>query len=47
MVRWSGQYFDHTGFSPEAIAIEVDHRLRGEHAVEVLNRPVRKRGAPN
>ena len=33
-------------FSREAIAIEVDHRLRGEHVVEVLDRLVRKRGAP-
>jgi putative transposase len=33
-------------FSREALAIEVGHRLRGEHVVEVLNRLVRKRGAP-
>jgi transposase-like protein len=33
-------------FSREALAIEVDHRLRGEHVVEVLNRLVSKRGAP-
>jgi putative transposase len=33
-------------FSREGLAIEVGHRLRGEHVVEVLNRLVRKRGAP-
>jgi len=33
-------------FSREALAIEVGHRLRGEHVVEVLNRLVRQRRAP-
>ena len=33
-------------FSREALAIEVGHRLRGEHVVEVLNRLVRQRTAP-
>jgi len=33
-------------FSREALAIEVGQRLRGEHVVEVLNRIVRRRGAP-
>lgn len=33
-------------FSREALAIEVGHRLRGEHVVEVLNRLTRQRGAP-
>jgi len=33
-------------FSREALAIEVGQRLRGEHVVEVLNRLVRRRGAP-
>ena len=33
-------------FSREALAIEVGRRLRGEHVVEVLNRIVRRRGAP-
>lgn len=34
-------------FSREALAIEVGHRLRGEHVVEVLNRLVRQRRAPH
>ncbi len=34
-------------FSRESLAIEVGQRLRGEHVVEVLNRLVRQRGAPN
>ena len=34
-------------FSREGLAIEVGHRLRGEHVVDVLNRLVRRRGAPN
>jgi putative transposase len=33
-------------FSREALAIEVGQKLRGEHVVEVLNRLVRRRGAP-
>ena len=33
-------------FSREGLAIEVGHRLRGEHVVDVLNRLVRSRGAP-
>lgn len=33
-------------YSREALAIEVGHRLRGEHVVEVLNRLVGLRGAP-
>ena len=33
-------------FTREGLAIEVGHRLRGEHVVEVLNRLVRQRGAP-
>jgi putative transposase len=33
-------------FSREGLAIEVGHRLRGEHVVDVLNRLVRRRGAP-
>lgn len=33
-------------FSREALAIEVGQRLRGAHVVDVLNRLVRKRGAP-
>jgi putative transposase len=33
-------------FSREGLAIEVGHRLRGEHVVDVLNRLVRCRGAP-
>ena len=33
-------------FSREALAIEVGHRLRGEHVVDVMNRLVRTRGAP-
>jgi putative transposase len=33
-------------FSREGLAIEVGQRLRGEHVVVVLNRHVRKRGAP-
>lgn len=33
-------------FSREALAIEVGQRLRGEHVVQVLNRLVRRRGAP-
>jgi len=33
-------------FSREGLAIEVGHRLRGEHVVDVLNRLVRIRGAP-
>ncbi|MBP0447209.1 CoA transferase [Roseomonas sp. SSH11] len=33
-------------FSREGLAIEVWQRLRGEHAVEVLNRLVGERGAP-
>jgi len=33
-------------FSREALAIQVGQRLRGEHVVEVLNRLVRRRGAP-
>ena len=33
-------------FSREGLAIEVGQRLRGEHVVEVLNRLVRERGAP-
>jgi putative transposase len=33
-------------FSREGLAIEVGQRLRGEHVVDVLNRLVRKRGAP-
>ena len=33
-------------FSREALAIEVGRRLRGEPVVEVLNRIVRRRGAP-
>lgn len=33
-------------FSREALAIEVDHRLRGQNVVDVLNRLVRQRGAP-
>jgi putative transposase len=34
-------------FSREGLAIEVGQRLRGEHVVEVLNRLVRERGAPD
>ena len=33
-------------FTREGLAIEVGHRLRGEHVVGVLNRLVRRRGAP-
>jgi putative transposase len=33
-------------FTREGLAIEVGHRLRGEHVVGVLNRLVRPRGAP-
>ena len=33
-------------FTREGLAIEVGQRLRGEHVVEVLNRLVRQRGAP-
>ena len=33
-------------FSRKGLAIEVGHRLRGEHVVDVLNRLVRRRGAP-
>ena len=33
-------------FSREGLAIEVGQRLKGEHVVEVLNRLVRRRGAP-
>ena len=33
-------------FTRESLAIEVGHRLRGEHVVGVLNRLVRRRGAP-
>ena len=33
-------------FNREALAIEVGQRLRGEHVVEVLNRLVQQRGAP-
>ena len=33
-------------FSREALAIEVGQRLRGEHVAEVLNRLVRRHGAP-
>jgi len=33
-------------FTLEGLAIEVGHRLRGEHVVGVLNRLVRRRGAP-
>jgi putative transposase len=33
-------------FTREGLAIEVVQRLRGEHVVEVLNRLVRQRGAP-
>jgi putative transposase len=33
-------------FTREGLAIEVGQRLRGEHVVEVLNRLVRLRGAP-
>lgn len=33
-------------FSREALAIEVEQRLRGEHVVEALNRLVRHRGPP-
>jgi transposase InsO family protein len=33
-------------YSREGLAIEVGHRLKGEHVVEVLNRLVRQRGAP-
>lgn len=33
-------------FTREALAIEVGHRLRGEHVVEVLNQLVGQRGAP-
>jgi len=33
-------------FTREALAIEVGHRLRGEHVVDVLNRLVRNRSAP-
>lgn len=33
-------------FSREALTIEVGQRLRGEHVVDVLNRLVRRRGAP-
>jgi putative transposase len=33
-------------FTREALAIEVGHRLRGEHVVGILNRLVRRRGAP-
>ena len=34
-------------FSREALAIEVGQQLRSEHVVEVLNRLVQPRGAPN
>ncbi len=33
-------------FTREGLAIEVGHRLRGEHVVGDLNRLVRRRGAP-
>jgi putative transposase len=33
-------------FTREGLAIEVGQGLRGEHVVEVLNRLVRQRGAP-
>ena len=33
-------------FTREGLAIEVGHRLRGENVVDVLNRLVRRRGAP-
>ena len=33
-------------FSREGLAIKVGQRLKAEHAVEVLNRLVRQRGAP-
>ncbi len=33
-------------FSREALSIEVGQRLRGEYVVDVLNRLVRRRGAP-
>ncbi len=33
-------------FTREGLAIEVGHRLRGEHVVDVLNRLVRQRGVP-
>ena len=33
-------------FSQEGLAIEVGHRLGSEHVVDVLNRLVRRRGAP-
>jgi putative transposase len=33
-------------FSRESLAIEVDHRLRGEHVVAVLNRLVARNGKP-
>ena len=34
-------------FTREALAIEVDERLRGEDVATVLNRLVRRRGAPS
>ncbi|WP_435693844.1 IS3 family transposase [Rhizobium lusitanum] len=34
-------------YTREALAIEVGPRLRGEHVVDVLNRLVRRRNAPN
>ena len=33
-------------FTREGLAIEVGHRLRGEHVVDALKRLVRQRGAP-
>ena len=33
-------------FTRERLAIEVGHRLRGENVVDVLNKLVRRRGAP-
>jgi putative transposase len=33
-------------FTRDGLAIEVGHRLRGEHVVDALKRLVRQRGAP-